>query len=159
MDAEKALDDLGWRLLCELQQNARVNYTELGRRLGLTAPAVAERVRRLEDAGIITGYHAHVDLGKVGLPIVAHIRVRCNPGYTCAQITEIARDLPEVLDANRVTGEDSCVLKIAVRSVDHLQTFIDQMLTYGETTTSIVLSPPMGHRVIGPGHVQRELAA
>ena len=159
MDAEKALDDIGWRLLCELQQNARVSYTELGRRLGLTAPAVAERVRRLEEAGVITGYHAHVDPAKVGLPIIASIRIRNNPSYTCAQITEIARKLPEVLDANRVTGEDSCVLKIAVPSVNHLQAFIDQMLSYGETTTSLILSPPMGHRVIGPTNVQREAAA
>jgi Lrp/AsnC family transcriptional regulator, leucine-responsive regulatory protein len=159
LDTERALDDVGWRLLYELQENARLSYTELGRRLGLTAPAVAERVRRLEDSGVVTGYHAHVDLAKVGLPITAHVRIRCHAGYTCAQVAELSREFPEVLESSRVTGEDSCVLKIAARSVEHLQTFIDQMLMYGETTTSIVLSAPVTRRVIVPAHVQEEAAA
>jgi Lrp/AsnC family leucine-responsive transcriptional regulator len=145
MDSDKLLDDLNWRILTELQQNARISYTELGRRLGLTSPAVAERVRRLEEAGIITGYHAHLDLAKLNLPISALVRVK---DRTRGSSTGLARQLPEVLEAFRVTGEDYLVMRVAVRSVERLQSLIDRLAHSGETETSLILSTPVEHRVI-----------
>ncbi len=148
MDPEKELDDIGWKLLYELQVDGRASYTELGRRLSLTPPAVAERVRRLEDAGIITGYSAQIDMARIGLPITAYVRIRGRAEYTSAQISALAVQMPEVLESHRVTGEDVCVLRIAVQSVQHLQAVIDRLGRYGDTTTSIVLSSPLERRIL-----------
>lgn len=159
MESEKALDDLGWKLLGELQDNARLSYTELGRRLGLTAPAVAERVRRLEEAGIISGYHAEIDLARVGLPISALVRVRARASGGSAKIGQLTRTQPEVLQAYHVTGEDCYVMRIAARSVEHLGILIDQLGDYGDTTTSIILSTPVARREIGPAQIEQEAPA
>ncbi len=147
MDSEKLLDDLNWRILVELQQNARISYTELGRRLGLTSPAVAERVRRLEEAGGITGSHAHLDLAKLNLPISAMVRLK---DRTRGGSTAVVRQLAEVLEAFRVTGEDYLVMRVAVRSVERLQSLIDRLAHSGETETALILSTPVDHRVIRP---------
>ena len=145
MATDRLLDDVNWRILTELQENARVSHTELGRRLGLTSPAVAERVKRLEEAGVISGYHAEVDLAKLGLPITAFVRLRDRQR---GGSTSLARQLPEVLEAHRVTGEDYLILRVAVRSVEELQTLIDRLAQSGETTTALILSSPVTHRVI-----------
>jgi Lrp/AsnC family transcriptional regulator, leucine-responsive regulatory protein len=143
------LDDVSWQLLCALQQDARLSYSELGRRVGLTPPAVAERVRRLEEAGVIVGYRAELDLAKLGLPLTAIIRLapRARPA---AELGRLLLGLPEVLECHHVTGEDCYVLKVAVTSVGHLEALIEQLLHYGDSTTSIVLSSPVTHRPIGP---------
>jgi Lrp/AsnC family transcriptional regulator, leucine-responsive regulatory protein len=149
LDHREHLDDIGWRILLELQVNARVSYSELGRRVGLTPPAVAERVRRMEEAGIIGGYRAEVDLAKVGLPLTALIRVT-HRGVNCLELGEIVADYPEVLECHRITGAESYIMKVALRSVEHLQQFIDRLMAFGETVTSIVLSSPVRHRAIDP---------
>jgi Lrp/AsnC family transcriptional regulator, leucine-responsive regulatory protein len=146
-DIERLLDETGWQILRELQQNARLSFSELGQRVGLSSPAVTERVRRMEDAGIIKGYHAEVDPAKLGFPIMAFTRMSA-AGTTCSQTTAAVRDIPEVLECYRVTGGDSLVAKFVVTSVEHLERLIDQLSGYGQSTTSIVLSAPVAKRII-----------
>ncbi len=138
------LDPIGWRLIAASRQDARLTYSELGARVGLSAPAVAERMRRLEEARIITGYHAQVAPPTRGPPITAFIR--CNsPG---PRIGTIAREAPEVLECHRVTGDDAFILKVVVASIAHLEGLIDRLLPYGQPTTSIVLSSPVPGREV-----------
>ncbi|MDQ2903959.1 MAG: Lrp/AsnC family transcriptional regulator [Chloroflexota bacterium] len=146
-DIERLLDETGWQILCELQQNARLSFSELGQRVGLSSPAVTERVRRMEDVGIIKGYHAEVDLAKLGFPITAFTRISV-AGTTCSQTTAAVREIPEVLECYRVTGSDSLVVKFVVTSVEHLERLIDRLSGYGQSTTSIVLSAPETRRII-----------
>jgi Lrp/AsnC family leucine-responsive transcriptional regulator len=158
------MDELDWRILEELQRDGRVSYTELGRRVSLTAPAVAERVRRLEEAGVIRGFHADVDAARVGFPITAFVRWTSS-GPDCSHLGEVAKEIPEIVECNRVTGEASYVLKILARSVGHLETLIDGLMPYGSTITSVVLSSPVVHRPISslahesPDHGPRAAAA
>lgn len=144
---EKLLDEIGWRILQELQVNARLSFAELGRRVGLSLPAVTERVRRLEDAGIITGYHAEVSLDQIGQPITAFIRMSINSDVS-AKLIKLIQELPEVRECHRGTGGDSFILKVSVASVGHLESLIDRLVPFGTTTTSIVLSSPVTKRFI-----------
>jgi Lrp/AsnC family leucine-responsive transcriptional regulator len=141
------LDQTDWKILKELQKNARITYAELGRKINLTAAAAIERVRKLEDARIITGYRAEIDMAKIGLPVTAFIRMSIT-GVDFSQIVRIAAESREVLECHRGTGSDSFIIKVAVASVEHLQTVIDKLTPYGITTTSIVLSSPVKNRVI-----------
>jgi Lrp/AsnC family leucine-responsive transcriptional regulator len=141
------LDQIDWKILKELQADARVSYAELGRRVGLTTPAVIERVRKLEDAEIITGYRVEIDTAKVGLPITAFIRMSIT-GVEYSRIIDVVQAASEVLECHRGTGNDSFIMKVAVSDVGHLQTLIDRLTPYGITTTSIVLSSPVQRRVI-----------
>lgn len=143
----KTLDAVDWKILKELQKDARVSYAELGRRISLTTPAVVERIRKLEDAQIITGYRAEIDAAKIGLPITAFIRMSIS-GVDYSRIIDVAEKSKEVLECHRGTGGDSFILKVAVADVEHLQMLIDKLTPYGITTTSIVLSSPVKSRVI-----------
>lgn len=144
---EKLLDPIGWKLLQELQVNGRLSYAELGRRVGLTTPAVVERVKRMEEAGIIVAYHADIDPMKVGMPISAFIRMSV-VGDVFSKITAVVKSLPEVVECHRGTGADSFIMKVHVRSVEHLESLIDRLTPYGTTSTSIVLSSPVQRREI-----------
>lgn len=146
-DSSKMLDETGWQLLRELQEDARLSFAELGRRVGLSTPAVAERVRNLEAAGIVKGYRAEIDLAKVGLPILAVVRMSVM-GDVLGRITAVAREIPEVLECHRATGADSFIMKVAVSSVAHLERLIDRLTPFGSTSTSIVLSSPVTRRVV-----------
>lgn len=145
---EKHLDETGWLLLQELQQNARLSYSELGQRVGLSSPAVADRMRKMEEAGIITGYRAEVNMARLGLPVTAIIRLSSIAGQSCQRVSSQVSEIPEVLECYRVTGSDAVVIKVAATSVDHLERIIDQVTLYGQPTTSIVLSKSMQRRVI-----------
>jgi Lrp/AsnC family leucine-responsive transcriptional regulator len=147
LESEKTLDKISWNILRELQEDARLSYAELGRRVGLTTPAVIERVKRLEEAGIILGYRAEINPAKVGLPIIAFIRMSIT-GVDFAHIIEVAEKSPEILECHRGTGGDSFIMKVAVSDVEHLQKVIDELIPYGVTTTSIVLSSPVQRRII-----------
>jgi Lrp/AsnC family leucine-responsive transcriptional regulator len=149
LEIEKLLDETGWRILQALQENARLSFSELGLRVGLSSPAVAERVRKLEDAGIIKGYHAEIDTAKVGYPITAIIRMQTQ-GERCTRISAGVRDIPEVLECYRLTGSDSLVMKVMVSSVEHLEALIDRLSLNGQLTTSIVLSSVVTKRTIVP---------
>jgi len=141
------MDEIDWKILKELQVNARISFAELGRRIGLTTPAVIERIRKLEDAKIITGYRAEIDTAKVGLPITAFIRMSIS-GVDYSRIIKVAEKSNEVLECHRGTGGDSFIMKVAVADVEHLQNLIDKLTPYGITTTAIVLSSPVKSRVI-----------
>ncbi|HMT07462.1 MAG TPA: Lrp/AsnC family transcriptional regulator [Pyrinomonadaceae bacterium] len=141
------IDEIDRKILKELQEDARTSYAELGRRVGLTTPAVIERIRKLEDAKIVLGYHAQIDTAKVGLPILAFVRMSIT-GVDYSHIVEVAEQSNEVLECHRGTGGDSFIMKLAVRSVEHLQEVIDRLVPYGITTTAIVLSSPVKHRTI-----------
>lgn len=148
LETEKLLDIAGLHILEALQEDARLSYTELGQRVGLSAPAVAERVRRLEDAGIITGYHAEINRSKLGFPITAIIRMSTFPGDRCTRFTASVQDIPEIIECSRVTGSDSLIMKVMASSVEHLEKLIDHLSEQGNITTSMVLSTPVTRRIM-----------
>jgi Lrp/AsnC family transcriptional regulator, leucine-responsive regulatory protein len=136
------LDPVNIRLLEELQCNPRLTMSELGRRVGMSSPAVTERVRRLEESGVIRGYNLEVNPAALGLPIGAYIRIRPSPGQL-SKVAELARQIPEVVECHRVTGEDCFILKVYIPSIDQLDVLLDAFLLYGSTTTSIIQSSPV----------------
>ena len=148
MESKPELDGRDWQLLEALQRDARLGYAELGRTVGLSAPAVAERVRRLEDAGVISGYRATINPRRLGYAISAMIRLRCD-GTTCARIGSLVEDIPEVLECRRLAGEDSALLRVVAMSTGHLESILDRLLKTGasnSTTTLIVLQTPHENR-------------
>jgi len=140
--SESVADAVNLRILTELQRNPRLTMTELGRRVGLSSPAVTERVRRLEEAGIIRGYRLDLGPAALGLPIAAYVRVRPNPGQL-PNIANLAQQIPEVVECHRVTGEDCFILKVYLPSIDQLDRILDRFLMYGTTTTSLIQSSPV----------------
>ena len=139
------LDDSNRSLIAELQGDARLTIAELGRRVGLSAPAVAERLQRLEQRGAIRGYHADVDPRAVGLALTVVIRIRPAPGQL-RNVAEAAVETPEVVECNRITGEDCYIMRAHVRDVEHLEEVIDRFAVLGQTTSSIVQSSPVPAR-------------
>ena len=149
MNSSRRLDEKGRELIKILQEDARVSFNELARRTGISSPAAADRVRKLENAGIITGYRAVVDPMKVGYSVMAFIRL--NSSAAClAQADDIARALPEVLECHHLTGSDGVMLKVVVKSVSELETIVTKFAGCGISTTSIALSSPISGRVIVP---------
>ncbi len=136
------LDSLDHKVLAELQLNARLSFAELGRRVGLSTPAVAERVRRLEESGVISRYVAMVDPAKVGLPVRAFIKITV-PGDRLPHFNALAQRVPEVRECHRVTGAESYILQVAVRDLPHLEAVIDSLTPYVATNTSMVLASPV----------------
>lgn len=136
------LDDIGWNIISELQENARLPFSELGRRVGLSTPAVVERIRQMEDAGIIRGYHAEVDPAKLGFGALAFVRVKVS-GDKLQTFTKVVRSCPEALECHRVTGSESFIVKVAVTDINHLESVIDALMPYEATTTSMILSSPL----------------
>jgi Lrp/AsnC family leucine-responsive transcriptional regulator len=129
-------------LLQLLRDDPRLGISELARRVGMSAPAVRERVLRLEEAGIIRGYRLDMDPAALGYPVAAFVRVRPAPGQL-PKVAELARSLPQVVECHRVTGEDCFVLRVYLPSIDNLDQVLDQFLAYGQTTTSIIQSTPV----------------
>src|SRR5919201_2233489 len=144
------LDGVNRRLLAELQEAARLSLAELGRRVGLSAPAVAERLQRLEQSGVITGYRAQVDARALGLSLSAVLRIRPAPRQL-ASVADLARATEEVVECHRITGEDCFFMKLHVRDVEHLEEVIDRFALYGQTTTSIIQSSPVAGRGVAVG--------
>lgn len=150
MDLEGRLDNVDWQILTELQQNARMSYSELGRRVGLTPPAVAERVRRMEETGIIEGYRVQLNLEKVGRPLRALVRIAMYDNSSYPVFQSMVRQMSEVLECIRITGEDCYAMQVAFGSSEQMEGFISRLAQFGKTTTSLVLSAPVTHRVIDP---------
>lgn len=143
------LDAADWRILGELQADARLSYSELGRRIGLSTPAAAERVRRLEDWGVIRVYAAVVDPERVGLSVGAFIRIRlAGPESLAKKLTMELDEMPEVLECHRCTGDESFILKVRVDSVGRLESLIDRLSQFGATSTSLILSSPVERRTV-----------
>ena len=139
------LDETDRRIIGELSQEGRVSFAELGRRVNLSAPTVAERVQRLEREGVITGYRADVDPRALGYSLTAIVRVKPSPGQL-ARIPDLAAEIPEVGECHRITGEDCFFLKVHLRSIDELSELLDRFLVYGETTTSLINASPIPRR-------------
>ena len=140
-----ALDDTNRRLLAELQDDARLSLAELGRRVGLSSPAVADRLKRLDDDGIVRGYRVEIDPRALGYALSVIVRVRPTPRQLHA-VAELARETPEVVECHRITGEDCFFMKAHIRSIEHLEELIDRFTPYGQTTTSIIQSSPVPPR-------------
>jgi Lrp/AsnC family transcriptional regulator, leucine-responsive regulatory protein len=148
-DEPAELDRIAWRIIEELQHNARISWAELGRRVGLTTPAVAERVHRLERIGVIRGFNADISLERLGMPILIFVRLSmAGPESLVRTFQQQVKNWDEVQECHRVTGSDSFVVKARVVSMQHLERFLDKLGHYGTTSTSTVLSSPVQQRTI-----------
>jgi Lrp/AsnC family leucine-responsive transcriptional regulator len=146
----KGLDATDWHILSELQADGRLSYNQLARRVNLSAPAVAERVRRLEDQGIIAGYQARVDPAKAGLPLTALIQMRCTPGR-CLLQTSTADDYPEVVEVHKLSGEYCSMLKVRAASMQHLEGLFEVIgEKHGALKSHVVLSTQFEGRPVEP---------
>lgn len=145
MTVALTLDETNRLLLSELQRDARVSLAELGRRVGLSSPAVAERIQRLEQQGVIRGYHADIDPRALGLSLTAIVRIRPAPGQL-ENVARLAQRTEEVVGCHRITGEDCFIATAHVRDVEHLEAVIDHFAALGQTTTSIMQSSPVRGR-------------
>jgi len=141
-----ALDATDARILRELASDARIATSELARRIGLSAPSIGDRIRRLEEIGVIRAYRAVITPSAIGLPISAYLRIRPVPG-AFDTVADIVRDSPEIVECDRVTGDDCFFAKAHVRSMAHLEGLVDRMNGHASTHTSIVQSSPVTLRL------------
>lgn len=139
MNLKIEIDPSNRALLTALQRDARLSYRALAQEVGLSQPAVAERVRRLEEAGVLTGYHAVISRDRVGLPITAFLRLTC-PGHQFQAVSTLAHQLPQVLECHHVTGEDCFFIKLAVDSLQTLERVAERFRTHGRAVVTIALS-------------------
>jgi Lrp/AsnC family leucine-responsive transcriptional regulator len=147
MLANRSQDAVNAALLRELQEDARLSLAELGRRVGLSPPAVADRLERLEEAGVIRGYRAEVDPRALGYQLAVVLRIRPAP-RELKKVAELAQRTPEVVECHRITGDDCYLMRAHVRDVDHMEEVIDRFAIYGQTTTSIIQSSPVPRRSV-----------
>ena len=152
----ESLDATDWAILTELQRDARLPLTELGRRVNLSASAATERLRRLETAGVISGYRAEIDLGKVGYPVLAVVRLKY-PGSRHEPLHKLLAERSEILECLRTTGDDCYTLKVAAASMAHLEHTVDELAQFGSTTTNVVYSQTLPYR--GPREPVRDVGA
>jgi Lrp/AsnC family transcriptional regulator, leucine-responsive regulatory protein len=138
-------DAVNLRLLKELQADPRITMSALGRLIGLSPPATTERVQRMQRAGVIAGFRTEVNPAAIGLPVAAFVRIRPAPGMLL-KVAELTKEIPQVVECYRITGEDCFLMKIYVAAVDELEEVLDRFLLYGQTTSSIVQSSPVAPR-------------
>ncbi|QQG48693.1 MAG: Lrp/AsnC family transcriptional regulator [archaeon] len=146
VNEEPELDDLDLRILDTLGRNPRISMSELAKNVRMSRPAVVERVRRMESKGVISGWRVDFNPAKLGLPLTCYIRIRPLQGHL-STIANLVRELPQVVECHRITGEDCFLVKANVSSVGALELIIDRFLPYGQTTTSIVQSSPVPVRL------------
>lgn len=144
------MDETDWKILRELQADARLSYRQLSCRVHLSAPSVAERVRRLEREGVITGYRVEVDAERAGYAVAALVSMKTQGPGTCERFAARVPQLPGVVQCHRVTGAESYVLKVVCASMNELEELVDELVKFGEPTTSIILSSPVDHRALPP---------
>ena len=147
---DRGIDATNRELLAHLQGDARLSLAELGRRVGLSPPAVAERLQRLESAGVITGYRGEIGPRALGLALTVVIRVRPAPGQL-HNVADLARETTEVVECLRITGDDCYLMRAHLRDVEHLEEVIDRFVALGQTTTSVVQSAPVPRRAVPLG--------
>jgi Lrp/AsnC family transcriptional regulator, leucine-responsive regulatory protein len=135
----RPLDQTDWRIIAELQHDGRLSYNHLARKVNLSPPAVAERVRRLEESGVIAGYQARVDPARAGLPLTAFVQMRCSHGR-CLLKTSTADDFPEVVEVHKLSGSSCTMLKVRVASMPHLEGLLERLGEHGEMNSHVVLS-------------------
>ncbi|WP_410792100.1 Lrp/AsnC family transcriptional regulator [Kribbella sp. C-35] len=141
----ESLDPTDWAILTELQEDARLSLTQLGKRVNLSASATTERVRRLESIGVITGYRAEVDLTKVGYSVLAVVRLKY-PGNKHEPLHRLLAERREILECLRTTGDDCYTLKVAAASMPHLEELVNELTDFGSTTTNLVYSQTQRYR-------------
>ncbi|MFI0484134.1 Lrp/AsnC family transcriptional regulator [Actinomadura sp. 9N215] len=141
----KPLDAIDLKILTELQRDGRATLADLGRRVALSAPAVAERVQRLEETGVITGYHATVDPVALGFPITILVRVNPSP-RELSRVPKIADEIPQIVECHRITGDDCFFFIAHLRTVEELEPILDRFTPFARTTTSILQSAPVPRR-------------
>lgn len=134
-----SIDKLNWKILDCLQKNARQPNTEIGRQVGMSSPAVSERIKKMEDSGVIHGYNTLVSPFEAGYQFKAIITLRAFMGKL-KPFLEIVKTYDEVLNCYRITGNENIVMEVVLKNQKHLEAFIDQLIIYGETKTQIVLS-------------------
>ena len=145
--AQESLDAISRQLLTELQADPRASMSALARRVGMSAPAVAERVQRMQRDKIIVGFRLEVDPAALGLPVAAYVRVRPTAGQL-PRIAALAAELPQVTECHRITGEDCFLIKIHARAIEDLEQTLDRFLVHGQTISSIVVSSPVPPRAL-----------
>ncbi|MCH7524043.1 MAG: Lrp/AsnC family transcriptional regulator [Bacteroidetes bacterium] len=133
------IDSINWNILECLQQNSRQTNTEISKRVGITSPAVAERIRKMEDAGIIDGYYTKLSYFETGHQLKAIITLRAFMGKLKPFILKV-KTFKEVINCYRITGSENIVMEVVLKNQKNLEHFIDQLILYGETRTQIVLS-------------------
>ena len=143
------LDELNWKILKCLQENARQSNSEIGRKVGITSPAVSERIKKMEDAGIIQSYDATISPYEIGYQLKAIITLRAFMGML-KPFMEKVKNYDEVLNCYRITGNENFVMEVVLKNQKHLESFIDQLIVYGETKTQIVLSKVVKNKPIKP---------
>ena len=153
MTVDFPLDRTDWRLLAELQRDGRASFAELARAVSMSASAVAERIRRLEESGVIAGYQATINPERIGLTVMAFVRLRYPTG-NYRPFHAMLDTTPEIVEAHHVTGEDCFLLKVAARSMRHLESVAGRLATLGAVTTTVVYSSPLPRREISPDAVQ-----
>lgn len=146
---ERLLDQIGIKILVVLQKNARTPLARIGEKVGLSAPAVAERVKKLEEAGVIQGYHARIEPAVMGRPVAAFINLTTDSRHYPAVKTLAAR-LPEIVACHHVSGEVSFVIHVRVADLAGLETVVDRLSPFGQTRTAIVLSTPVDKAAAAP---------
>jgi Lrp/AsnC family leucine-responsive transcriptional regulator len=144
-----AIDAVNDRILGELSDHPRLSVSEIARRVGMSAPAVRERLTRLEQAGVIRGYRLDVDPAAIGLPVSAWVRVRPGPGQL-AKVAELAQRTPEVSECHRISGEDCFLLRVHVPAIASLEDVLDEFLLFGQTVSSVIVSSPVPPRTPKP---------
>ena len=141
------LDQRNLELLRLLRADTRMSLSALARRIGMSAPAVRERIARLEEAGVIQGYRLQINPAALGFPIAAMVRIRPMPGKL-PKIVELAQSTPQISECHRITGEDCFVIKLHLRNLDELDPILDRFLAFGQTTTSLLQSSPVPPRAL-----------
>jgi Lrp/AsnC family transcriptional regulator, leucine-responsive regulatory protein len=151
---ENKIDDLNWEILKQLQLNARISMTELSKIVGLTPPAVAERIKKLEDMGVIKGYFTQLSYIKTGYQLKAIITLKVFMGRLKPFLDKVP-EFKEVINCYRITGSENIIMEVILKNQKHLETFIDQLISYGETKTHIVLSNKIENApILPPQHLK-----
>lgn len=141
------LDGTDWAIIGEIQRDARQSFNQIAKRVSLSAPSVAARIRRLEHAGVIQGYHARINPTAVGLPVTAFLQLHCHPGR-CLLKTSAAEKFPEIVEIHRLGGDSCTMVKVRTASMAHLSSLLERMGEHADTNSHIVVETPLEHRTL-----------
>jgi Lrp/AsnC family leucine-responsive transcriptional regulator len=141
------LDTTDWAIIGQIQRDARLSFNQIAKRVNLSAPSVAARIRRLEEAGVIEGYHARISPAAAGLPLAAFIQLHCHPGR-CLLKTSAAEDFPEIVEIHRLSGSSCTMVKVRTASMAHLSSLLERIGEHADANSHIVLETPLEHRTL-----------
>ena len=142
------MDTVDLQIIASLLEDGRITMKELGQRVGLTSPATIERVKKLEETGVISGYTAVVNINKIGLPVRAFVLVKVTGNDASRSLVDFCSDHARVISCHRITGDADYIVEVATPAMDTLVTVIDELRQYGVTTTQVILSSPVEHKAI-----------